>query len=157
MSVRQSAVKTNEAPAPRGFYSQAVKAGPMPYVAGQLPFAPDGTMVGTTAAEQALQAMRNVEAIVKATGGGIESLVEVTLYVSDVDLWPEVNKAYQEFMSSVPARQGGRACREAALRGVSGDPGGGVSAGGLAGSMNDGAGESSTLATRVMLRAACPS
>jgi 2-iminobutanoate/2-iminopropanoate deaminase len=85
-------IRTDQAPAPKGHYSQAVVHGGLVYVAGQLgtdPAAP-GRPVGS-AREQAEQAMRNVAAILEAAGSGVDRLLQLTVYVSDMELWGEVD------------------------------------------------------------------
>ena len=101
-------VFTPDAPAPGGHYSQAVIHGDTVYVAGQLPFAP-GTKPGDQdpgdAYTQTRQAMANLGAILDAAGSGLDHALQVVLYVSDIDLWSEVNRAYVDIMGDhKPAR-----------------------------------------------------
>lgn len=98
------AVFTERAPKPAGFYSQGVKAGPLLFISGQLPFNTQGQIVGETGAEQTTQTLRNIQAILEAAGGQLNQLVQVTIYVSDLGLWPEVNAAYSAFLDAVPVR-----------------------------------------------------
>jgi 2-iminobutanoate/2-iminopropanoate deaminase len=95
-------VFTDQAPRPGGFYSQAVRAGQMVFVSGQLPMDLNGKLKGETAGEQARQAIQNVAAILTAAGGSLASLVQVTIYVSDIAHWPEVNTVYREMLKNVP-------------------------------------------------------
>lgn len=99
-------IHTPDAPQPAGHYSQAMVHGGVVYVAGQLPFdparpdAPAGDAYSQTA-----QAMANVGAILEAAGSGLDHALQMTLYVSDVSLWPEVNRAYADAMQGHrPAR-----------------------------------------------------
>lgn len=103
----QKAVFTEQAPKPRGFYSQAVQAGPFLFIAGQLPLDLDGNLIGSAPSEQAKQALQNLHAILRAAGGDWSNLVQVTIYVSDIEYWPDVNRVYQELLGHVdvaPAR-----------------------------------------------------
>lgn len=100
-------IRTDRAPAPGGFYSQAVQAGNLVFISGQLPFNCQRHVVGHTPGQQARQALKNVQAILEAAGGQLRDLVQVTIYVSDMEYWSEVNTVYGEFMSGVeikPAR-----------------------------------------------------
>ena len=100
------AVLTSNAPTPGGHYSQAVVHDGVVYVAGQLPIVPGQTehRVGTMA-EQTEQALRNVEAILRAAGSGLDRVLQMTIYVSDISLWGEVNATYARIMGeSRPAR-----------------------------------------------------
>ena len=95
-------IYTSDASEPGGFYSQAVRAGEMLFISGQLPLEPGGDPVNGSATEQTIRAMKNVQAILKAAGADLSELVQVTIYVSNIDLWPEVDAAYRQFMSGVP-------------------------------------------------------
>jgi len=99
-------IHTDQAPIPAGHYSQAIVHNGVVYVAGQLPIAPGSTghTVGTMQ-EQTEQTLRNVEAILKAAGSGLDKVLQMTLYVSDISLWGEVNVAYTRVMGDHrPAR-----------------------------------------------------
>jgi 2-iminobutanoate/2-iminopropanoate deaminase len=101
------AIKTPNAPEPRGHYSQAVRMGNFLFVSGQLPIDRDGNPVKGTMAEEAAQALENIRAIVEAADGSIADIVQCTIYISDIGYWPEVNGIYGAFFSEVrvlPAR-----------------------------------------------------
>src|SRR5579862_3031552 len=97
-----TAIQTRLAPIPKGNYSQAVRAGDLLFVSGQLPLDANGQFVGGTIAEQTQKALSNVRAILEAAGGSLAHLVQCTIYISDIALWPKVDKVYGEFMSEVP-------------------------------------------------------
>lgn len=99
-------ISTTKAPKPAGHYSQAVVCGGVVYVAGQLggdparPGAPPGG-----AAAQTKQALANVAAILEAAGSALGHVLQTTVYVTDMELWTEVNQAYAEVMGEHrPAR-----------------------------------------------------
>ena len=99
-------ILTDKAPVPAGHYSQAIVHNGLAFVAGQLPITPGqaGHRVGTIA-EQTEQTLRNVEAILQAAGSGLDRVVQMTIYVSDISLWGEVNAAYAKVMGAHrPAR-----------------------------------------------------
>lgn len=98
----QKAIFTTDAPAPRGFYSQAVQAGPLLFIAGQLPLDLSGQLCGQTAEEQARAALANVRAVLLAGGADWQNLVQVTVYISDIAHWPPINQVYQELLGHVP-------------------------------------------------------
>ena len=73
-------VSTDRAPAAIGPYNQAVKAGGFLFTAGQIPLDPASMeIVGTTAAEQARQALINARAVVEAGGASLADVVKVTV------------------------------------------------------------------------------
>jgi len=86
-------IETPNAPLPAGHYSQAVVHGGVVYVAGQLPIVPGSRerVVGSIA-EQTEQTLANVEAILVAAGSGLDRLLQLTIYISDIALWSEVNQ-----------------------------------------------------------------
>jgi reactive intermediate/imine deaminase len=100
------AITTPHAPAAAGHYSQAIVHGGVVYVAGQLPIVPGQRehRVGTID-EQTEQTLRNVEAILVAAGSRLDHVLQMTIYVSDVSLWGDVNAAYTRVMGAHrPAR-----------------------------------------------------
>jgi len=103
-------VYTPTAPAAVGPYSQAVKANGFVFTAGQLGIDPlAGSIVATDAAGQTRQALANILAILKAAGSSAKSIVKATIYVTDLQLFSDVNSAYADFLaredvSEAPAR-----------------------------------------------------
>ena len=99
-------VNTYDAPLPAGHYSQAVVAGNMIFVSGQLPVVPlTGDKVKGDISEQTLQALNNVASIVRAAGGDLETIVRTTIYTTDARNWEEINRVYASFFGPVkPAR-----------------------------------------------------
>jgi 2-iminobutanoate/2-iminopropanoate deaminase len=99
-------VSTPNAPSPAGHYSQAVVHGGIVYVAGQLPIDPKNpTAPLGTVEEQATQALANVAAVLEASGTNLGNVLQMTVYVSDVSLWGQVNAVYARVMGDHrPAR-----------------------------------------------------
>ena len=99
-------ISTSEAPVPGGHYSQAVVHNGVIYVAGQLAMVPGQTehRVGSIG-EQTEQTLRNVKAILRAAGSDLDRVLQMTIYISDISLWGEVNATYQKVMGAHrPAR-----------------------------------------------------
>lgn len=99
-------IDTDTAPRAGGHYSQAVVHGGLIYVAGQLPIVP-GQQPGNpgSVAEQVEQTLRNVEAIVVAAGGALNTILQMTVYITDVKYWGEVNSAFARVLGAhKPAR-----------------------------------------------------
>ena len=99
-------ISTPNAPQPAGHYSQAIVCGGLVYVAGQLgsdPTAP-GDAPGT-AGTQTRQALTNVAAILEEAGSSMGHVLQMTVYVTDIALWSEVNEAYASVLGDHrPAR-----------------------------------------------------
>ena len=99
-------IQTQTAPTAAGHYSQAIIHNGVVYVAGQLPIKPGSTdrSVGSIE-EQTEQTLRNVESILQAAGSGLDRVLQMTIYVSDIELWGGVNTAYARVMGAhKPAR-----------------------------------------------------
>ena len=91
---------------PGGHYSHALCAGGFVFVAGQLPVAPDGRKLnGESFEAQARQVLANVAAALRGAGSSIDKLVQVRVYITDIERWPEFNVVYAEWAgASRPAR-----------------------------------------------------
>ncbi|MBA4322549.1 MAG: enamine deaminase RidA [Odoribacter sp.] len=99
-------IHTSGAPEPAGHYSQAVVCNSMVFISGQLPIVPGtGEKLTGPVGEQTLQVLKNIKAITEAAGSDISKIVKVTVYISDIELWSEVNKTYSSFFGDhKPAR-----------------------------------------------------
>lgn len=93
-------------PQPKGHYSPGVEHNGLIYVSGQLPMSLDTREPFTgDIGEQTELALRNVEAVLKAGGSDLDHVLQMTVYVSEMEMWDEVNKRYAEVMGDHrPAR-----------------------------------------------------
>jgi 2-iminobutanoate/2-iminopropanoate deaminase len=106
-------ITTKNAPTPAGHYSQAVVHGNLVFVSGQLPIDPvSGEKKTGPIEEQTEQTLQNLAEILEAANSGIDRVVKVTVYLSDIELWNRVNAVYAEFFGVhkparvvVPARE----------------------------------------------------
>lgn len=99
-------VRTDDAPQPAGHYSQGVVSNGLVFVAGQLAINPvNGEKVLDSIEAQTEQALKNVAAIVKASGSDVSRILKMTIFVADIGLWGAVNSTYAKFMGEHrPAR-----------------------------------------------------
>lgn len=96
-------IKTNRAPLPRGAYSQAIACDQFIFTAGQLPINPDtNQVVSNNVREQAQQVFESLEHILREEGATLGNILKVTIYVTDMDDWDEINEVYQTFFSNPP-------------------------------------------------------
>lgn len=102
----KSVVEVSSAPAPIGPYSQAVKAGELVFVSGQLGLdCKTGEMAGPDAAAQAKKAMENMQAILEAAGSSLARVVKTTIFMIDLGEFGAVNEVYGKFFPvEAPAR-----------------------------------------------------
>ena len=99
-------VKTDKAPIPGGHYSQAIVHNGLVYVSGQLPVDPKtGEKVTGAIEEQTRLVLQNLSAILEASGSSLSQVLKVTVYISDISLWGQVNEVYADvFGDHRPAR-----------------------------------------------------
>jgi len=100
-------INSSEAPAPIGPYNQAVKAGNLLFISGQIALDPrTGELKNGNIAEETLQVLANLSAILKQAGMGFDHVVKSTIFLSDMSLFAEVNEIYAKvFLSDFPARE----------------------------------------------------
>ena len=101
----KDAIVTAGAPAAIGPYSQAVKAGGMVFVSGQLPIDPaTGTFPGSVM-EQTKRSLLNCKAILEQAGLGLENVVKTTVFLKDMNDFAAMNEVYASFFAQpYPAR-----------------------------------------------------
>lgn len=100
-------IKTDKAPAPIGPYNQAIKAGNMLFVSGQIALDPsNGELLMENIEQETNQVMKNIGALLTEAGAGFEHIVKTTIFLSDMGLFAAVNKIYGEYFSgNFPARE----------------------------------------------------
>jgi 2-iminobutanoate/2-iminopropanoate deaminase len=100
-------VNTPNAPAPIGPYSQAVKAGNLLFISGQIPIDPaTGSIVATDIIAETHQVMHNLRAILTEAGVGFDHVVKTTILLSDMSQFADVNTVYGKyFTGNFPARE----------------------------------------------------
>lgn len=99
-------IQTDGAPAAIGPYSQAICHAGLIFCSGQIPMDPEsGEIVGTTAADQLKQCLKNLKAVLEAGGSSFSSVLKTTLYMTDLSEFAAVNEVYATaFTTSLPAR-----------------------------------------------------
>ncbi len=96
-------INAPDAPGAVGAYSHAVRAQGFLFCSGQIPLDPtSGELVGVTPGEQAQQCLENLERVVVAGGARLADATRVTIYLTDMDHFAEVNGVYSECFSSEP-------------------------------------------------------
>jgi 2-iminobutanoate/2-iminopropanoate deaminase len=100
-------INTEKAPAPIGPYNQAVKAGDLIFVSGQIAIVPaTGELVSGSITEEAHQVMANLKAILDEAKITFEHIVKTTIFLSDMALFAEVNAVYGSYFNGdYPARE----------------------------------------------------
>jgi 2-iminobutanoate/2-iminopropanoate deaminase len=103
MSTEREIVDAPDAPAAIGPYSHAVRAAGLLVCSGQIPLDPvSGELVGATAAEQARRCLQNLQAVCVAGGTSLERALRMTIYMTDLGDFAEVNEVYGSFFEQEP-------------------------------------------------------
>lgn len=97
---------TNNAPAALGPYSQAVQWGDIVFISGQIPLIPaSGELNNKTFNDQTFQVIDNLEAICKEAGGSLDNILKLTIFLTDLSKFDEVNEIMSKrFSEPFPAR-----------------------------------------------------
>jgi 2-iminobutanoate/2-iminopropanoate deaminase len=96
-------IATKDAPAAIGPYSQAVEAGGLIFISGQLPVDPaTGAMAPAEVKAQTEAVLKNLEAIVKSQGLTLENIVKTTVFMADLGQFAAMNEVYGRFFPANP-------------------------------------------------------
>ena len=99
---------SDQAPAPIGPYSQAIKAGNTVYVSGQIPLNADGHLVGEgDVTAQTHQVLQNLTAVLAAAGLALTDVVKCSIFVKDLGNFATINQIYGTYFdeAAAPARE----------------------------------------------------
>jgi 2-iminobutanoate/2-iminopropanoate deaminase len=96
-------IKTTEAPEAIGPYSQAIRSGDLLFCSGQIPIEPStGELVKESAPGQARRCLENLEAVCRAATTGLRRAVRVTVYLTDMGDFEQVNSVYEDYFPGDP-------------------------------------------------------
>jgi 2-iminobutanoate/2-iminopropanoate deaminase len=109
----RQAVSTPAAPAAIGPYSQAIRAGSLVFVSGQIPLDPEtGKLIEGDVTLQTHRVFRSLAAILEAAGSSLDRVVRATVYLADMNDFAAMNDVYGTYFSSpAPARSTVQAAR----------------------------------------------
>ena len=104
--MKRESIQTDEAPQAIGTYSQAVRVGSTVYLSGQIPLRPGYSELETgNIRGQIVRVFENLAAVAKAAGGGLEQIVKLNVYLTDLANFPVVNEVMADyFRKPYPAR-----------------------------------------------------
>ncbi|KFA53330.1 hypothetical protein S40293_06661 [Stachybotrys chartarum IBT 40293] len=103
MAPTLEAVRTDAAPAPLPVFSQAIKANGMVYLSGNIGLDPKTSqVVEGTVKDRARQTLKNMSAVLEASGSSLHSVVKINIYITSMANFALVNEAYQEFFTWDP-------------------------------------------------------
>jgi 2-iminobutanoate/2-iminopropanoate deaminase len=105
--MQKNIINTTQAPAPIGPYSQAVQAGNLLFISGQVPINPaTGTIEAKDVTGETEQVMKNLNAVLTEAGYDFSHVVKTTIFLTDMSLFNAVNEVYGKYFSgNFPARE----------------------------------------------------
>lgn len=99
----KTVIQTPDAPEAVGAYSQAISANGLVFCSGQIALTAEGTDHTTeSVADQTRRCLGNLQAVLAEAGTGLDRIVKVTAFLTDMGDFPEFNDAYAEFFTSDP-------------------------------------------------------
>ena len=93
-------ISTKEAPQAIGPYSQAVEANGMIYTSGQIGLTPNGAFAATDVAGQTHQVMKNLTAVLGASGVTLNEVIKTTIFLADMNDFATVNEIYASYFGT---------------------------------------------------------
>lgn len=104
--MKHEVLHTNNAPAALGPYSQAIKAGNLLFLSGQIPLDPETmTVVEGGIKEQATRSLTNIKNVLAEAGADFSNVVKTTVFIKDMNEFNDLNEVYAEFFGeNKPAR-----------------------------------------------------
>jgi len=102
-SMEKKIIRTDNAPAPIGPYSQAVQFGNMLFISGQVPIDPaTGNVVAGDIKTETTQVMKNLEAILKEAGMDFTNIIKTSIFLMDMGQFAQVNEVYGSYFKDMP-------------------------------------------------------
>jgi 2-iminobutanoate/2-iminopropanoate deaminase len=96
-------ISTKNAPEAIGPYSQGIVAGNLLFCSGQVPIEPStGIHIKGSPREQAMQCLNNLKGIIQEAGATLDDVVKVTIYLTSMEFFKEVNEVYATFFTKNP-------------------------------------------------------
>ena len=96
-------IETLDAPQAIGTYSQGIKSGNLVFTSGQIPLNPEtGELINGDFKSEISQVLTNLNAVLKSGGSSLKQAVKLTVFLTDLSYFPQVNEVFKEFFSENP-------------------------------------------------------
>ncbi len=96
-------IETLDAPQAIGTYSQGIKSGNLVFTSGQIPLNPEtGELINGDFKSEISQVLTNLNAVLKSGGSSLKKAIKLTVFLTDLSYFPQVNEVFKEFFSENP-------------------------------------------------------
>jgi len=96
-------IETLDAPQAIGTYSQGIKSGNLVFTSGQIPLNPEtGELINGDFKMEISQVLTNLNAVLKSGGSSLKKAIKLTVFLTDLSYFPQVNEVFKEFFSENP-------------------------------------------------------
>ena len=96
-------IETLDAPEAIGTYSQGIKSGNLIFTSGQIPLNPKtGELMNGDFKSEISQVLTNLNAVLKSGGSSLKKTIKLTVFLTDLSYFPQVNEVFKEFFSENP-------------------------------------------------------
>ena len=96
-------IETLDAPQAIGTYSQGIKSGNLVFTSGQIPLNPEtGELINGDFKSEISQVLTNLNAVLKSGGSSLKKAVKLTVFLTDLSYFPQVNEVFKEFFPDNP-------------------------------------------------------
>jgi 2-iminobutanoate/2-iminopropanoate deaminase len=101
--MKKKVIQTDKAPKAIGPYSQAIQAGKLLFLSGQIPLDPKtGELTGRDIRQQTQQVLENIKGLLESQELGMKDVVKVTIFLKDIGNFNQMNEVYATYFSSSP-------------------------------------------------------
>ena len=96
-------IETLDAPQAIGTYSQGIKYGNLVFTSGQIPLNPEtGELINGDFKSEISQVLTNLNAVLKSGGSSLKKAIKLTVFLTDLSYFPQVNEVFKEFFPENP-------------------------------------------------------
>ena len=96
-------IETLDAPQAIGTYSQGIKFGNLVFTSGQIPLNPEtGELINSDFKSEISQVLTNLNAVLKSGGSSLKKAIKLTVFLTDLSYFPQVNEVFKEFFPENP-------------------------------------------------------
>ena len=95
-------IKTSNAPEAIGVYSQGIETKDLIFTSGQILLTSKGELIKDDFEAESIQVINNIKAVLNHAGSDLSSIVKITVFLTDLSLFPRLNKVFENFFPEMP-------------------------------------------------------